>query len=181
MRLTQTALAGAYIIDAEPIADERGFFAVGWNNQDAEAAGLATGFVQTNFSYNSKKGTLRGLHSQQAPYEETKLVRCVRGAVFDVIVDVRPESPTYLQWVGVELTADNHRMLYIPPRFLHGFMTLVDETEVQYQVTQYYQPGAEYSARYDDPVFGIDWPNPVKVISDKDRNWPLFAPMVSSK
>ncbi|MGH7930054.1 MAG: dTDP-4-dehydrorhamnose 3,5-epimerase family protein, partial [Candidatus Binatia bacterium] len=131
--------------------------------------------VQANLSFNWKNGTLRGLHYQVAPHEESKLVRCTRGALYDVIVDLRPQSPTYLRWLGVELTADNHRMLYVPEGFAHGYQTLVDATEAFYQVSAFYAPGAERGARYDDPAFGIEWPAEVIVISDKDAGWPDYS------
>lgn len=130
--------------------------------------------VQANMSFNRKKGTLRGMHYQASPYEETKLVRCTRGAIYDVIVDLRADSQTCCQWIGAELTADNHQMLFVPEGFAHGFQTLEDDTDVAYQVSQFYAPGAERGARYDDAAFGIDWPLAVDVISDKDKSWPEY-------
>lgn len=171
MIFTETKLQNAYIIDLQKFEDSRGFFARAWCQKEFEAQGLVAQVVQTNVSYNKQQGTLRGLHYQAAPYGETKLVRCVRGAIYDVIVDLRPDSPTYKQWLGVELTAENHRTLYVPAGFGHGFQTLVDDTEVTYQVSEFYTPTAERGLRYNDPAFGIVWLLEVNVISDKDRNW----------
>lgn len=137
---------------------------------------MTSRIVQTNISFNVKKGTLRGMHYQITPYEETKLVRCTTGAIYDVIIDLRRDSLTYLQWVGVELTADNHKMLYVPENFAHGFQTFLDNTEVTYQVSQFYTPGSERGIRWDDSAFNIWWPLEVTVISDKDKNWPDFTP-----
>lgn len=174
MLFTPAKLAGAYLIDLEKRADDRGFFARTWCRNEFRAQGLVEEFVQANVSYNRRKGTLRGMHYQLAPHEEVKLVRCTRGRIYDAIVDLRPGSPTYLQWIGVELSAANYRMLYVPAGFAHGFQTLEDETEVTYQVSAFYAPQAERGARYDDPAFGIQWPLPVEVISEKDRTWPDF-------
>lgn len=176
MLFTETNLRGAYLIDIEQRQDERGFFARAWCQQEFEDHGLVARVVQANISYNKRAGTLRGMHYQKAPYAETKLVRCVRGAIYDVIIDLRPDSPTYMQWLGVELTAENYRMLYVPEGFAHGFQTLADNTEVTYQVSQFYTPGAEGGLRYDDPAFKIEWPVAVRVISEKDRNWPDYEP-----
>lgn len=174
MIFTETNLSGSYLIELKELADDRGFFARSWCQKEFEQHGLVSRVVQANLSFNRKKGTMRGMHYQVAPYEETKLVRCTRGAIYDVIVDLRSGSPTYRQWIGAELTADNRRMLFVPEGFAHGFQTLIDEAEVTYQVSQFYTPGAERGARYDDPTFGIEWPLPVKVISEKDRNWPDY-------
>jgi len=176
MIFKETKLKDAYVIEIEKLEDRRGFFARAWCQREFEAHGLVSRVVQANISYNRKKGTLRGLHYQVAPYAETKLVRCTRGAIYDVIVDLRPDSPTYMQWLGVELTAENYKMLYVPEGFAHGFQTLTDETEVTYQVSQFYTPGAEGGVRYNDPAFGIEWPLTVQVISDKDQNWPDYSP-----
>lgn len=135
---------------------------------------MTTGIKQTNVSYNKKKGTLRGMHMQNAPYEETKLVRCTRGAIYDVIIDMREDSETYKQWIGVELTADNYRMLFVPEGFAHGFITLEDNTDVTYQVTQFYTPGSERGIRWNDPAFNIEWPIEPVVISEKDQAHPDF-------
>lgn len=175
MKFTETQLKGAYIIEIEKLTDERGFFARAWCRNEFEAQGLNPELVQTNVSYNIKKGTLRGMHYQVKPYEETKLVRCTRGAIYDVIIDLRPDSSTYKKCFGLELTAGNYKMLYVPENFGHGFQALADDTEVTYQVSQFYTPGAEKGIRWDDPAFGIDWPFPVSVISQKDSNWPYFT------
>jgi dTDP-4-dehydrorhamnose 3,5-epimerase len=175
MRFIETKLAGAYVIEIEPIADERGFFARTWCRREFEAAGLPGNVVQANLSFNRMRGTLRGMHWQLAPHAEAKLVRCIRGSIYDVIVDLRETSPTYLQWLAVELSAEHRRMLLVPPHCAHGFQTLEDETEVFYHVTEFYTPEAECGARYNDPAFGIDWPLPVSVISKKDASWPGVA------
>ena len=174
MTFTETTLPGAFIIEPARNHDERGFLSVVLNTAEFEARGLEGHFVQSNLSYNLKKGTLRGLHSQQAPYQETKIVRCVRGSVWDVVVDIRESSPTYCQWFGLELTSENRKMLYIPQGFLHGFITLEDDTEVLYQVSDYFHPEAACSARYDDPAFNIQWPMEPTLISQKDLAWKAF-------
>jgi dTDP-4-dehydrorhamnose 3,5-epimerase len=171
MLFTETALKGAYIIEIKKLIDDRGFFARSWCQNEFETHGLNSRIVQANVSYNKKKGTLRGMHYQQTPYEETKLVRCTKGAIYDVVIDLRPTSPTFAQWIGVELTAGNYRMLYVPENFAHGFQTLADDSEVTYQVSQFYTPGAENGIRWDDPAFNIEWPLAIQVISEKDRNW----------
>lgn len=174
MIFTELPLPGAYVIAPEPIGDARGFFARMLCTEEMAAHGLDMNIVQMNVSYSAERGTLRGLHYQAAPHAENKMVRCVRGALYDVLVDLRPESPTYRQWAGVELTADNRRMAYVPEGFAHGFLTLTDDCEVMYPVTAGYAPEAERGLRYDDPAFGIDWPAPVRVLSEKDRSWPAF-------
>ena len=175
MRFGPTRLRGAVLIELERRADDRGFFARTFCEAEFAAAGLETRFVQANASGNPRAGTLRGLHYQVPPYAEVKVVRCTRGAVFDVIVDLRPESPTYRQWQGLELTAAEGTMLYVPGGFAHGYQTLVDDTEVAYQVSQPYTPGAEAGIRYDDPALSIAWPLAVSAISGKDREWPDLA------
>lgn len=175
MIFNETSLKGAYVIDLEPHQDERGFFARTFCGREFEEHGLISRLVQANISFNHKKGTLRGMHYQLAPFAETKLVRCTRGALYDVIIDVRPDSPTYKQWFGVELTGDNHRMLYVPEGFAHGFQTLEDNTEATYQVSEFYAPGYEQGVRYNDPAFAIQWLLEVQVISDKDRSWPDYS------
>lgn len=174
MIFTQTKLKDAYIIDLELREDNRGAFARTFCAKDFEAHGLKPTVAQCNLSYNYKAGTLRGMHYQLPPAAETKLVRCTKGAIYDVIIDMRPESPTYMQHIGVELTEDNHRALYVPEMFAHGYQALTDGAEVVYQVGEFYTPGYERGLRYDDPVFGIEWPMPVTVISEKDAAWPLF-------
>jgi dTDP-4-dehydrorhamnose 3,5-epimerase len=175
MIFTQTELPGAYILDLEKRGDSRGFFARTWCQNELSAHGLNVNVVQANMSFSKTRGTLRGMHFQRAPYAETKLVRCTMGAIYDVIVDLRPDSPTFKRWIGVELSAQNHRMLYIPEGFGHGFQTLTDDVEVTYQVTAFYTPGAEGGVRYNDPAFGIEWPLDVSEISDKDRAWADFG------
>ncbi len=176
MVFQETELKGAYIIDLERREDVRGYFARAFCQQEFETYGLAPVMVQTNVSCNKKRGTLRGMHYQAAPHEEAKLVRCTRGAIYDVIVDVRPHSETYRRWIGVELTPETGRMLYVPEGFAHGFITLEDNTEVTYQVSAFYAPGYERGLRYDDPAIGIEWPIQVEVISEKDGTWPDFRP-----
>ncbi len=175
MIFTPTELKDATIIDLEPFHDERGFFARTWCQREFAEHGLVATVVQANMSYNRRKGTLRGMHFQREPHAETKLVRVVRGAIYDVIIDLRPDSPTFKRWIGVELTAENRRALYVPAGFAHGFQTLADDTEVFYQVSAFYTPGAEGGVRYDDPAFAVSWPLPVSVISAKDAAWPDFT------
>ncbi len=175
MKFHKTELDGAYTIELDKMEDNRGFFARAWCEKEFQDHGLEAKIVQANDSFNSKAGTLRGMHYQIAPYEETKLVRCTRGALYDVIVDLRPESPTYKRWIGVELTENNYRMLYVPANFAHGFITLEDNTEAIYFVSQAYTPGAERGLRWNDPAFNIEWPRPPEVMSDKDVNWPDFT------
>lgn len=181
MIFTETKLKGAFIIDVELLADQRGAFTRTFCAKEFEQYGLKPIVAQCNLSFNHKAGTLRGLHYQLPPAAETKLVRCTRGAIYDVIVDMRSESPTYRQHIGVELTADNRRALYVPELFAHGYQALTDGAEVIYQVGEFYTPGYERGLRYDDPTFGITWPLPVTVISEKDASWPLFAPVSASR
>ncbi len=172
MILTQTKLPGAYIIELEKQEDERGFFARVWCKKEFSEHRLASRMVQANMSANKKRGTLRGLHYQLAPHQETKLVRCTKGAIFDVIIDLRPESGTYKQWLGVELTAENHKMLYVPEGFAHGYQTLRDDTEVFYQVSEFYSPESERGVRWNDPAFSIHWAiTDSMLISPKDQRW----------
>jgi dTDP-4-dehydrorhamnose 3,5-epimerase len=172
---TETKLAGAYIIEPELLRDQRGFFSRMWCQREFAVRGLGAGFVQGNLSCNAHTGTLRGLHYQVAPDAENKLVRCTRGSLYDVIVDLRPASPTCREWFGVELSAGNYRMLYVPEGFAHGFLTLENNTEVIYEVSQFYRPESERGLRYDDPAFGIEWPIRVTVVSEKDRSWSNFG------
>lgn len=174
MIFTETELKGAYIIEVNKLQDERGFFARSFCQREFGVHGLVSTIAQGNISYNKKRGTLRGMHYQADPSPGTKLVRCTRGAIYDVIIDMREKSPTYKKWISVELTADNYRMLYIPQYFAHGFLTLEDGSEVSYLESQFYDPSAERGVRYDDPAFGIDWPARIEVISEKDRNWPDY-------
>jgi dTDP-4-dehydrorhamnose 3,5-epimerase len=174
MKFTETKLKGAFIIDLEPRSDERGFFSRSFCQKEFEAHGLKTTIAQANISFNYRKGIVRGLHFQFPPAAETKFVRCSRGAIVDVIVDLRPESPTYLQHVAVELTADNRRGLFVPERFAHGYQVLEDNTETTYQVGEFYTPSAESGLRYSDPRLGIEWPLPATDMSEKDARWPLL-------
>jgi dTDP-4-dehydrorhamnose 3,5-epimerase len=177
MIFTATELKDAYIIDLEKKPDHRGFFARSFCVQEFEAHGLKAAVAQCNLSFNHKKGTVRGMHYQIAPATETKLIRCTKGAIYDVIIDMRPESPTFLSHIGVELTQDNHRTLYVPEMFAHGYQALTDSAEVIYQVGEFYTPGYERGLRYDDPFFNIQWPVEVTEISEKDLNWPLMTMM----
>ena len=175
MIITTAPLAGVAVIDLERKEDDRGFFARTFDREQFAEAGLEPLVEQCNLSYNSHAGTLRGMHYQVAPATEAKLVRCTAGAIVDTVVDVRPDSPTYLQHFSVELTADNRRSLYVPPMFAHGYQTLVDGAEVSYQVSQAYTPGTERGLRHDDPALGLSWPLPVTTISGKDAAWPLLG------
>jgi len=174
MIFVETELPGAYIVELERREDDRGFFARAFCQNEFEAHGLKPIIAQANIASNRTKGTLRGMHFQYPPAAETKLVRCTRGAIVDIIVDLRPESPTYLRHIAVELTADNHRALYVPERFAHGYQVLRDNTDTSYQVGEFYAPGAESGLRHDDPRLGLQWPLPVTAISDKDRVWSLL-------
>lgn len=174
MIITTTAIDGVAVIDLETRDDDRGFFARTFDRQEFVDAGLEPLVEQCNLSFNHAAGTLRGMHFQVSPHPETKLVRCTRGAIVDIIVDMRPGSPTRLQHVQVELTAENRRSLYVPPYFAHGYQTLVDGTEVTYQVSGAYTPAAERGLRHDDPDLGLTWPLPVSVVSAKDGSWPLL-------
>lgn len=178
MIFKETRLKGAYEIDLELHSDERGFFARSYCWREFEARGLNRRVVQCNVSYNRKRGTLRGMHYQEAPYEEAKLIRCLRGALYDVIIDLRPDSPTFRQWAAVELRAEPGkptRMVHVPEGFAHGFQTLEDDTEVFYQMSEFYTPPAAKGFRWNDPAFAVDWPEPVRVISDRDRSYPDFT------
>ena len=174
MKFTETVLSGAYIIDIEPRQDNRGFFARAFCQNEFKAHGLKPVIAQANVAFNNLKGTLRGMHFQFPPAAETKVVRCTRGAILDIIVDLRPESPTYLQHIEVELNEDNHRALYVPERFAHGYQVLADKTETSYQVGEFYTPGCEGGLLYNDPRLGLKWPLPVEVISEKDHAWALL-------
>ena len=174
MIIEQTKLSGAFVIELEQHQDDRGFFARTFCKNELEAHGMISDVAQANMSLSKKKGTLRGMHYQKAPHQESKLVRCTRGALFDVIIDLRPESPTFKEWFGVELSADNYKMLYVPRDFAHGFLTLTDNTEVTYMVSQFYAPGSELGIRWNDPQFGIKWPIDIEVISEKDMQWTDF-------
>jgi dTDP-4-dehydrorhamnose 3,5-epimerase len=176
MRFTELSLSGLFLIEPELLQDERGFFARTWCQSEFAEHGLNPQLVQCNVSFNHRQGTLRGLHYQAAPHAEDKLIRCTRGRIFDVAVDLRSESPTYLHWFGIELTQDNLRMLYIPRGFAHGFQTMVDQSEVFYQMSQAYHPASAQGVRWNDPAFGIDWPpTSQRIISQRDRNYPDFV------
>ena len=174
MKFEATKLAGALVVKPGRFEDERGHFARTWCRREFEEQGLDSTMAQCSFSYNAVKGTLRGMHYQAPPHEETKLVRCTRGAIFDVLVDLRPGSETYHGWVGYQLTEENGHALYVPPGVAHGFISLVDATEVFYQISAFYQPDAMRGVRWDDEVFGIEWPEPVRAISQRDRDWPAI-------
>jgi dTDP-4-dehydrorhamnose 3,5-epimerase len=176
MIFRETKLKDVYIIEITEFQDERGFFARAWCRKEFEEHGLNAVLVQSNIGFSKKKGTLRGMHYQVSPYAEAKLVRCTRGVIYDVAIDLRPSSPTYKQWLGVELTAENHKMLYVPEGFAHGYQTLADNTEISYQTSQFYAPQAARGVRYNDPAFGITWPLAVEAISDADKHWPDFLP-----
>ncbi|HHS83830.1 MAG TPA: dTDP-4-dehydrorhamnose 3,5-epimerase [Gammaproteobacteria bacterium] len=175
MIFTESELKGAFIIEPEKLTDTRGFFARSWCQREFAEHGLNTNLVQANIAFNNKAGTLRGMHRQVAPHEEAKLVRCTRGALYDVIIDLRPDSSTCGRWLGVELNQDNHKMLYVPEGFAHGYLTLTDDCEIFYLVSEFYTPGAEKGVRWDDPAFGIKWPEiPDLLISEKDQAWPDY-------
>lgn len=174
MLFAETKLKGAFVIEIKKLEDNRGFFGRSWCANEMAEHGLKSDIKQVNNSLSLKKGTIRGMHYQNDPYQETKLVRCTKGAIFDVIIDLRPHSPTYKQWIGVELNADNRKMLYVPEDFAHGFITLEDNCEVNYLVTQFYTPGAESGIRWDDPAFGIEWPIQPTIVSEKDQTHPNY-------
>jgi dTDP-4-dehydrorhamnose 3,5-epimerase len=172
LKFIETPLKGAYLIHPELITDERGFFARSWCEREFRAHGLDPRIAQSNISYNRGKGTLRGMHYQAPPFEEDKSVRCSRGAIHDVIIDLRPDSESFGKHFGVTLTAENRTMLYIPKGFAHGFLTLEDDTEVFYQMSEFYAPDYARGIRWNDPAFGIVWPGEVRVLSEKDRSYP---------
>jgi dTDP-4-dehydrorhamnose 3,5-epimerase len=172
---TETKLAGAFVIEVERHTDERGFFARTFCQQEFEAHGLKAEVAQCNVSFNKRKGTLRGMHYQAAPFAEAKLVRCTSGSIYDVIIDLRPSSATFKQYFAVELSAENPRMLYIPEGFAHGFQTLQDDTEVFYQMTQQYSAEHARGVRWNDPAFGIEWPEGERIIIERDQNYPDFV------
>lgn len=171
-----TGLKGAYVIDLQRLEDERGFFARSWCRREFEAQGLNPNLVQCNVSFNREKGTLRGMHYQVAPFEEAKLIRCTRGSMYDVIVDIRPDSASFGKHFGIVLTSENRRMLYAPEGFAHGFLTQEDHTEVFYQMSQFYAPDHARGFRWNDPSFKIRWPYEVKILSDRDLSYPDFPP-----
>jgi dTDP-4-dehydrorhamnose 3,5-epimerase len=175
MIFTETPLTGAYLIDPEPRGDQRGLFARVFCREEFDTRGLETDVVQCNVAYNRRAGTLRGMHFQREPHAEVKLVRCTAGRLYDAIVDLRPDSPTFGRWFAAELTAANRRMLYVPRGFAHGYQTLADDTEIAYQVSAAYHPASEGGLAWDDPQVGIDWPMTPSALSDKDRRHPRLA------
>ncbi len=175
MIFAETKLKGAFIIHLEKLEDERGFFARTWCKREIEAHGLNPNLVQCNISFNKKRGTLRGMHHQVPPHEEAKLVRCTMGAIYDVIIDLRPNSPTFKEWFSLELTAKNRKMIYIPEGVSHGFMTLDDNTEVFYQMSEFYAPECARGVRWNDPAFDIVWTGDVTIISERDNQYPDFT------
>jgi dTDP-4-dehydrorhamnose 3,5-epimerase len=174
MIFTETKLNGALVIEPEKLEDERGFFARTWCQREFADHGLNSSIAQCSISFNHKHGTLRGMHYQIAPHEETRIIRCMRGAIYDVIIDLRRDSPTFTQWLALELSAENRRMLYIPEGFAHGFQTLDDNTEIFYQISEFYAPEQARGVRWDDPAFGIEWPPADRTISVRDRTYPDF-------
>lgn len=172
MKFTESGLKGAYIIDIEPAEDERGFFARTFCRKEFEAYGLNPNLLQSSISFNKKKGTLRGMHYQAWPHEETKIVRCTMGAIYDVILDLRPDSKSFKQWVAIDLTSTNHRMVYVPQGFAHGFQTLEEDVEVFYQMSECYYPQSAIGLRWNDPAFGIKWPISHPIISARDLHFP---------
>jgi dTDP-4-dehydrorhamnose 3,5-epimerase len=174
MIFQETRIPGVFELHLEPMMDERGFFARSWCRDEFETAGLDTRLAQCSISYNVRKGTLRGMHYQLAPYAELKLVRCTRGAIYDVVLDLRVDSPTFGEWIGVNLTADNREMIYIPEGCAHGYLTTADDSEVFYQISEFYHPEAARGVRWNDPIFHIEWPGIVEVISERDRTLPDF-------
>ncbi|MFQ5470894.1 MAG: dTDP-4-dehydrorhamnose 3,5-epimerase [Gammaproteobacteria bacterium] len=175
MRITETQLRGVFVVDLEKVQDHRGFFSRVFCAKEFQECGLCDRYVQANIAFNNLANTLRGMHYQAPPFQEVKLVSCTKGAIFDVVIDLRPESETYKQWFGIELNEDNYRMLYVPKDFAHGYQTLTDGSQVFYQVSQYYSPAYERGVRWDDPAFGVDWPAATKrIISAKDKSWINF-------
>jgi dTDP-4-dehydrorhamnose 3,5-epimerase len=175
MIFNETILSGVFEVGIEPITDERGFFARTWCAREFESNGLSTKLAQSSVSFNVHKGTLRGLHYQKPPYAEAKLVRCTRGSVYDVVVDLRPHSPTFTRWVSAVLTSENRTMLYVPEGCAHGFLTLEDNVEVFYQISEFFRSDHGSGVRWNDPAFQIDWPGPVSIISERDRTYPEFS------
>ena len=175
MKFTATGVVGAYVIDPAPHQDDRGRFMRAWCTREFAEQGIDFLPVQANMGFSVGKGTIRGMHYQEAPALEAKLVRCTRGAAFDVAVDLRPGSPSYGKWFGVELSAENGRMLYVPELCAHGFQSLEDRTEVHYMTSAFYAPAAVRGVRFDDPAFSIQWPSPVTTVSEQDRKWPLVG------
>jgi len=176
MNFIETKLPGAYIIELDKVGDERGFFSRVWCRKTMEEQGLNTNIAQINTSYNAHKGTLRGLHYQQAPYEEVKIVQCIRGSIYDVIVDIRPESPTYKQWFGIQLDEDCGKLLYSPEGFAHGYQTVKNNSAIIYPTSEFYTPESERGIKWDDPAIGIKWPLVPGSMSEKDLSWLPLEP-----
>jgi len=174
MIFTETELKGAYLIQIKKIEDDRGFFGRAWCENEFREAGINPTIRQINTSLSYKKGTIRGMHYQIDPYQEAKFIRCTRGRIFDVMIDLRPESPTFMKWLGHELSENNYTMAFVPENFAHGFVTLEDNCEVYYPVTEFYTPGSERGIRYNDPAFEIHWPIDIEVVSEKDLSHPDF-------
>jgi dTDP-4-dehydrorhamnose 3,5-epimerase len=174
MKFCESKIPGVFEVHLAPSCDDRGFFARSWCQREFEQRGLNPRIVQCNISFNERKGTLRGMHYQDQPYPETKIVRCTRGSIYDVVVDLRPQSRTFKEWVEVVLTAENRHMVYVPEGCAHGFLTLEDKTEVFYQMSEFYHPDRSRGVRWDDSAFAIEWPTAVEVISDRDRTYPNF-------
>lgn len=174
MRFSETAIPGAYLVEIEPLGDERGFFARSWCADEFAKHGLNARLEQCNISYNKKRGTLRGMHYQTNPFPEAKLVRCTMGAIYDVILDLRRDSATFRSWEAFELSAANRRMLYIPEGVAHGFQSLLDDSEVFYQMSEFYHPECALGVRWDDPAFAVEWPVPDPVMSERDRSYPMY-------
>lgn len=176
MNFTETSLSGAYVIEPVIISDERGYFARTWCQSELDEIGLNSKIAQCSLSFNKKQGTTRGMHYQAAPYSETKIISCIRGSIHDVIIDIRPDSSTYMQHVCVRLTADSLKMLYVPVGIAHGFQTMEDDTEVFYQISDFHHPGAARGIRWNDPAFAIEWPHAAnRILSEQDRKWPDFV------
>lgn len=174
MIFKKTPLPGAYVIEPERINDHRGFFARVWCKKELQQHGLKSELSQSNVGFSHRKGTVRGLHFQKSPFAESKIVRCTRGSIFDVIVDLRPESPSFRCWFGVQLSDENRNMIYVPEGMATGYMTLEDNTEINYHTSEFFNPAAASGVRFNDPAFGIQWPLDATVISEQDRNWPLI-------
>jgi dTDP-4-dehydrorhamnose 3,5-epimerase len=174
MRFKETPVEGAYVIDVNRIGDSRGYFGRLWCEREITEQGLVSSIKQCNIGFSPLRGTLRGLHYQRSPHQEVKIVRCTRGSVFDVVVDIRPDSPTYCDWYGIELNPENASMLYVPEGCATGYLTLEENSEIYYLTSEFYAPNSASGVRYDDPAFGIQWPGDIIVLSDNDMNWPYF-------
>ena len=174
MLFTETGLEDAYVVELEKKEDHRGFFARSWDAKEFSKHNLNSKLVQCNISFSKKRGTLRGMHYQTKPFEESKLIRCTKGKIFDAIIDLRPSSKTFKKWFGIELTEENYKMLFVPEGFAHGFQSLVDNTEIIYQVSEFYTPGSELGIHWNDPAFNIKWPVKEKIITEKDNSWKFF-------